>query len=733
MMRLTPLVLVLMWILAAPVAAHPPDDSSAAVAGDPRLRIVFAAYDRDPHSSTFGFEHIYTADANGQDVRRITPMDGYWYDWPTWAFNGTKIVFSARRGAGDVAAEGKGIDEGIYLMDPDGSNRIRLTYNTSRNVQPKISADGHTLIFNSLWDEFPRVAVYRMDLATLRVENLSASFLPKGGRDADPRFTFDGSRVLAVSAMRDDGTDQPGQVISMTTSGTTRIQLTDDTYYNTDPSLSPDGRYLVVSSYRGEDRPLPGSDQKLERHAYDWRLVVRDLVSGEERELTQGSRACLRLIPCEPSEAVAWAPNWSPNGRQIGYVSLRGVNHSGLYVIDADGRNARPLIETPDKTITYWDWVVPGIPPIEALERIGKKASPSRLLYSARVYDYDVKVKGLPEPQLFSSTPDRFASQAIAVGSGLSPEIVRWSPDRSRIVFSARVKVDRSDARPYPTPPPGLDRTVHFTYDELNPYLLASGVPRPSNDVAELQLFVMDADGGELRQITTPWIEDYMDAIPEGDARGNTEPDISPDGRYVIFTNLSETTLQSFILRLDLETGEVVNLTNVTAGAIPVADSKPRFSPNGKRIAFSSATGTGLQVFVMNADGSGVRQVTEDDNVNVDPAWSPDGRWLAFASYRGTALLDALDEEGGVAELRIPTDDWYLAKVEVDTGAQVLLTSAEDSPAFRPVWSPEGDRVAYMSGGHSPQPDIYVVDADGGRPMALQVTLLSKEESFDWR
>jgi Tol biopolymer transport system component len=522
----------------------------------------------------------------------------------------------------------------------------------------------------------------------------------------------------------------------MAVDGSWRRQLTDDTYYNTDPSLSPDGRYVAISSYRGEDRPKPGTNERLEQHAWDWQLVVRDLQTNTERVLTKGLKECLHRFrdPCDPSEAVAWAPQWSPDGRRIGYLSIRGPE-SGLFVIDADGSNARALVTSKTRTVTYWDWVVAGDPPSGAVEAIGSKLSNSRMLYGARVFDFEIGPGMKPPPvKLFSATDDRFATQELKLSrSDLVPQNARWTPNRKGVVFAARVPIDRSKETPEPEPPDGASRNIHFSFSELDTVLSTLDLPRPSEDVGELQLFLMDTGSGKVHQLTTPWTEDYLDAIPDGEARGNTDPDMSPDGRYVVFTNLGGSSFESWVLRRDLASGEVINLTNMTAGAIPTADSKPRFSPDGSRIAFMSATVNTTQVYVMDRDGLNVRQVTDDDYVNLDPTWSPDGRWLAYSSYRGDDLIAELEDEAAITTRQIPMDDWYLVKVDVETGIQEVLTRPTDSPVFRPVWSPDGERIAFISSGRSPQPDVFVVNADGTNVRELQITLLSKEEFLDWR
>ena len=65
------------------------------------------------------------------------------------------------------------------------------------------------------------------------------------------------------------------------------------------------------------------------------------------------------------------------------------------------------------------------------------------------------------------------------------------------------------------------------------------------------------------------------------------------------------------------------------------ADENPAWSPNGGRIAFDSNRSGNLDVYSMNADGSGVKQLTTSPALDALPAWSPDGSELVFESDRG--------------------------------------------------------------------------------------------------
>jgi len=85
------------------------------------------------------------------------------------------------------------------------------------------------------------------------------------------------------------------------------------------------------------------------------------------------------------------------------------------------------------------------------------------------------------------------------------------------------------------------------------------------------------------------------------------------------------------------------NLTNN-----PADDSMPVWSPDGKLIAFTSRRDGRPQIYVMNADGSGVRRLSQSAAPDWSPSWSPDGNWIAFASTRGSETnVYMMDTHGG--------------------------------------------------------------------------------------
>jgi Tol biopolymer transport system component len=692
------------------------------------IKLVFAASGRSIDDPTFLYQALYTADGDGRNVRRITPLgDRIYYDWPMWALHGTKIVYTTR-----TSLE-SGTPQYVYMADPDGSNTVQLTTNPWPNIQPRISPDGEWLLFTSFWDEFPSQALYRMSLRTGLVENLSAQYWVDGALEADPKWSPDGTQIVfAVSRAKPPAQEQPTQIYSMKPDGTARQALTDDAYFNTDPSMSPSGRLVTYSSYRGSGDPTAAKAKtKFDVKQRDWRLVVKEVATGKEQELTEGKDCSSRPPenPCSITQSPAWVPQFSPDGERIAFLGIRSSFHSGIYSVDAQGRHPHTILESTDRAIRWYDWSDQGTPPAGVEESLGKRAPTSALLYSGRAYLNLPAGALLPPSETFVSTPDRWRTTQIrpAGRPDLAPELARWSPDKQWLVFTSRVPVDPTLTAP--PPPSGQERHIHFSYaDSQNP-------ERPPSWNAEEQVFLMNADGSDVRQLTTPKTEDYMDAIPDDEMRGNTDPDVSPDRRYVMFTNRSGSSNESWIVRLDLQTGEVLNLTSLTIGTTPAGDVRARFSPDGRQIAFVAAVGDSTQLFVMTADGQNVREVTDDDYVNLDPAWSPDGKWLVYTSYRGPGSPVVEGDAGIVLDgtRRVKVQNWNLFKINLENKEPVTLVSEADVAAFRPVWSPDGSRIAMIAFGRSKEPDIYVVDSDGQHLRPVAITLKTKELSVDWR
>ncbi|HEY0112500.1 MAG TPA: amidohydrolase family protein [Allosphingosinicella sp.] len=103
--------------------------------------------------------------------------------------------------------------------------------------------------------------------------------------------------------------------------------------------------------------------------------------------------------------------------------------------------------------------------------------------------------------------------------------------------------------------------------------------------------------------------------------------DVSPDGRTIVFDLLGD------IYTVPITGGAATRIAEGMAFEV-----QPRFSPDGKRIAFTSDRGGGDNIWIMNSDGSDKRQLTKEQfNLLNGPAWSPDGRFIAARKHFTTS------------------------------------------------------------------------------------------------
>jgi Tol biopolymer transport system component len=133
-------------------------------------------------------------------------------------------------------------------------------------------------------------------------------------------------------------------------------------------------------------------------------------------------------------------------------------------------------------------------------------------------------------------------------------------------------------------------------------------------------------------------------------------------------------------------------------------DVSPAWSPDGTRIAFrSDRDGGNEEIYVMNADGTSVTRLTNDGNFDEEPAWSPDGKRIAFQSNRAGHFEIYVMKADGSGVTRLTRDLPTLCQ------RGVSVCRAELSPA----WSPDGGRIAFSHWANIFSHVLDVMDADG--------------------
>jgi Tol biopolymer transport system component len=452
---------------------------------------------------------------------------------------------------------------------PPASTRIRYTQLTEapgQELSPRLSPDGETLLYVS-------GAAGNADIYSMRVGGNNPVNLTADCKDDDwePAFSFDGKQI-AFRSERDGG-----GILIMGATGESVRRLTDFGY---DPSWSPDGRAVVVST--------EGVTGAYSRIAVS-ELWVVSVADGSKRLLSKGD---------------AVRPAWSPDGKRIAYVRSFGVAKDAptLWTIPAAGPTdvgARPATKT-GKNDLFPTWSGDG-----------------RYLYFASDRGGSINLWRAPVDP--ASGDPRGEPEAVTV-----PSLDAESPSVSR--GGARLAYESASTR--------------STLFKL-PFDARSGTP-----------------AGPPEEL---WSSSRLLVVPR----------MSPDGASVVLGRRYTGIEDIAVARLDGS-----RLRQLTATELPTRF--PRFSPDGKRVAFFSARGNGTaQIWEMHVDGSGLRQLSDMRGHDVYyPVYSPDGE-----------RLEAVDDEG---------TSWILALTRKDAAWTVLHKPREGEllPDSNNSWSRDGRSLA---------------------------------------
>jgi TolB protein len=225
---------------------------------------------------------------------------------------------------------------------------------------------------------------------------------------------------------------------------------------------------------------------------------------------------------------------------------------------------------------------------------------------------------------------------------------------------------------------------------------------RPGRDSSS-EIYVINADGTEQRLLVP-----YSRQLYSGQLAW------SPNGEKIAFTiELPKApAAQTRNLEIYVVNADGSGQRRLTRS--PVRDNDPVWSPDGRRIAFES----NWQVWVMNADGSGKRRLTRKGAHNFNPAWSPEGKRIAFE--RGRKEREPSSGAAG-------SWGFGLYVMNADGSGQQRLTQG----GSQPYWSPDGRKIAFVSNrdGNS---DIHVMNADGSGRRNLTRAAGSRESQPLW-
>lgn len=205
-----------------------------------------------------------------------------------------------------------------------------------------------------------------------------------------------------------------------------------------------------------------------------------------------------------------------------------------------------------------------------------------------------------------------------------------------------------------------------------------------------------------------------------------SEVQLSPDGAWIAFVYGKNNKPDK-----DKPTPKTLRLLEITSGKITAigggegsTNDQPRWSPDGKQIAFVSnrAKAEETQLFVVDAAGGEAKSLT-DLRGSVDaPAWLPDGKRISFLYYGTLDKEKREDADPVVIDAEPPHQRVWV--IDAATGELNAITPAGEN-VHEYAWSPDGERLVILSGAH-PNPmegwysaQLFTVDAATGQKQAL--------------
>lgn len=379
------------------------------------------------------------------------------------------------------------------------------------------------------------------------------------------------------------------------------------------PQIGPDGRSVV---YAGNERG-------------NWDLYLMDTETGK-RELLTGDSA-----------ADDTEPALSPDGTMVAYWS------DGLYVMELASRKSRKLSEVGRNPA----WSPDGTEIVCASEGIVRPED----RYTAA-------------SQLWAVRVDNGARRLVYKGDAVQPA---WSPNGERIAFWASRSGQRDlltvRAKPRGGVTPEPVAVVNDAAVDWNPVYSPDGkyLYFLSDREGKMGLWrvAIDAESGEAQ------------GAPEAVRLPVEEPAhvrFSRDGRRVVFVDY-QLLARLYRVKFDPVKEVLESMPEaLTAGKPPFI--RPDLSRDGRWLAFNTVSSRD-DLYLLGTDGAGLRQLTDDAYKNRGPRWSPDGKRLAFFSNRSGA--------------------WEIWLMERESGALTQLTRGATGTTAWPVWSPDGKKLAY--------------------------------------
>ncbi len=210
-----------------------------------------------------------------------------------------------------------------------------------------------------------------------------------------------------------------------------------------------------------------------------------------------------------------------------------------------------------------------------------------------------------------------------------------------------------------------------------------------------VDLYLADAETGRVkRRLVKSTLNSNFESLRFINSAGS----FSPDGRY--FAIAAKHKDRDDLVILDVKKDEEVRRIRIPLNGL----TTPSWSPDGKQLVFTGYDGGLSDLFIVNADGSDLRRLTNDKDADLQPSWSPDGKTIAFTTDRG----------GETDFSTLKFGNMRIGLYHLDDGRIELLKHMDQGKNINPVWAPDGRSLAFVSDRGDGISNIFLYDFTDG-------------------